>query len=76
MDINITDSDLTVSNLTDEKIGNIKDIKKPFVKGDESRGDKSGSGLGLAIAESSLEAAGHKLKIDKENDTFKAVIKW
>jgi len=65
-----------ITDLTDEKITDLKHIKDPFVKGTSERGSIEGTGLGLAIAESSLEACGHKLEISMEGDMFKAVIKF
>ena len=74
VDVTVTASELIISNKTDEKVKNVDDLKKPFVKGSGERGDKSGTGLGLAIAESSLEAAGQKLEIAMEGDLFKAKV--
>lgn len=71
--IDIDESKLTMVNKTDEKIDNIGDLKKPFVKGSGSRSEGVGTGLGLSIAESCLEACGHKLDVTVEGDEFKAV---
>ena len=67
---------LQMSNKTDEKIEDIKNITKPFVKGDSSRGSETGSGLGLSIVETSLEAAGHRFNVDKKGDVFTALVYW
>ena len=72
----IDDSGFAVTNLTDQKIEDASKLKEPFVKGEESRGRGNGSGLGLAIADNSLAAAGHKLEVFVEGDTFKAVVKF
>ena len=76
VDISIDAKELSITDLTDEKIADLKHIKDPFVKGASERGSVEGTGLGLAIAESSLEACGHKLEISMEGDMFKAVIKF
>ena len=67
---------LTMSNLTDQKIKDVNELKKPFVKGEKSRGSMTGNGLGLAIADNCLALAGHKLDLSFENETFKATITW
>lgn len=46
------------------------DLLKPFVKGDESRSNKSGSGIGLTIAKNILELHGYKLSLRKEENEF------
>ena len=53
----------------------MESLKKPFVKGDESRGSK-GAGLGLAIAESNLDILGYKLELSSESGVFQAKIKF
>lgn len=67
---------LTMSNLTDQKIKDVNELKKPFVKGEKSRGSMTGNGLGLAIADNCLASVGHKLDLSFENETFKATITW
>lgn len=76
VDIVIDDTGFTITNLTDQKIEDASKLKEPFVKGEESRGSENGSGLGLSIADNSLAAAGHKLDISVEGDTFKAIVRW
>ena len=76
LDISIDNKGFKMSNLTDQKIKNVNDLKKPFVKGEESRGTESGAGLGLSIVENCLASAGHSLDIGFENETFKAVVRW
>lgn len=76
VDIEITSFELKIKDQTKEVIENIKDIKKPFVKGSSSRGGENGTGLGLAIADSSLTALGHSLDVDLKDGIFTAVIKW
>ena len=76
LDIMIDSKGFKMMNLTDQKITNVKDLKKPFVKGDESRGTESGAGLGLSIAENCLLSAGHSLDIAFEDERFIATVRW
>lgn len=76
VDIVISKSGYTITNLTDQKIKDASKLKEPFVKGEESRGSENGSGLGLSIADNSLAAAGHKLDIKVEGDKFTASVRW
>ena len=76
LDIVIDSKGFKMTNLTDQKITNVKDLKKPFVKGDESRGTESGAGLGLSIAENCLLSAGHSLDIEFEDERFIATVRW
>lgn len=46
------------------------DLLKPFVKGSESRSNKSGSGVGLTIAKNIFELHGYKLSLKREEDKF------
>ena len=76
LDIAIDNKGFTMTNLTDQKIKNVNDLKKPFVKGEESRDAEGGAGLGLSIVENCLLSAGHNLDIEFEDETFKAVVRW
>lgn len=76
VDIEIDGKGFTMTNLTDQKIKNAKDLKKPFVKGEKSRDAEGGAGLGLSIVENCLLSAGHSLDIEFENETFKATVRW
>lgn len=76
VDIVIDSKGFTMTNLTDQKIKNVKDLKKPFVKGEESRDAEGGAGLGLSIVENCLLSAGHSLDIGFEDETFKADVRW
>ena len=76
VDIVIDSKGFTMTNLTDQKIRNVNDLKKPFVKGEESRDAEGGAGLGLSIVENCLLSAGHSLDIEFENETFKATVRW
>ncbi len=70
-----TDEVLTISNKTSMVYEDAEALKKPFVKGDSSRGSK-GSGLGLAIAENDLDILGYKLKLSCEDGIFKVQIRY
>ncbi len=76
VEVKIDKSKMAISNLTDVKIKDIKDLKKPFVKGEQSRGSESGTGLGLSIADNCLLSAGHRLELEFEGETFKAIVIW
>lgn len=75
-DIEIDSKGFKMTNLTDQKIANVNDLKKPFVKGDESRGTESGAGLGLSIAENCLLSAGHSLDIEFMDERFISTVRW
>lgn len=76
VEVRIDRERMTVTNLTDTKIKNVKDLKKPFVKGEQARGGESGTGLGLSIADNCLLTAGHSLELEFEDETFKAIVIW
>ncbi|MBD5096412.1 MAG: HAMP domain-containing histidine kinase [Lachnospiraceae bacterium] len=46
------------------------DLLKPFVKGSESRSNKSGSGVGLTIAKNIFELHGYKLSLKRAEGKF------
>lgn len=52
------------------------DLLKPFVKGDESRSNKSGSGIGLTIAKNIFELHGYTLKLAADDDTFTVTVRF
>ena len=72
--INCDKHSIEIINTVNEKIDDIKSIREPFVKGNDSRGN-NGSGLGLAIAENNLAMLKYKLELKTEDDKFYAVIK-
>lgn len=74
--ITIDKAGLKISNLTDQKIKDVRSLKKAFIKGEESRDSDSGTGLGLAIADNCLNTAGHKLDLEYQEDSFTAIIDW
>jgi hypothetical protein len=66
---------LIITNTVKEKI-NVKDLKKPFVRGEKSRSNLGGSGLGLSIAERTAALNGFKLNLSCTNTEFSAEIKY
>ena len=75
VDITVTPESLIIINKTDKTYDDVESLKKPFVKGDDSRGAK-GTGLGLAIAENNLNILGYKLELVSGDGTFKAIVKF
>jgi len=75
VDIVIGDKTLTITNKTDAKAENPEELRKPFVKGDRSRG-QSGSGLGLAIADSDLDILGYKMDLASSEGEFKVTVRF
>lgn len=75
VDITIDSKELTIANKTDEKYPDVESLKKPFVKGSDSRSDK-GTGLGLSIADNNLNILGYKLELVSEEGLFKAKVKY
>ena len=73
VDIKIDPKKLVIANKTDKTYDDVDSLKKPFVKGEDSRGAK-GTGLGLSIAENNLNILGYKLELVSEEGTFKAII--
>ena len=73
VDISIAPEALTITNKTDRAYDDVESLKKPFVKGDDSRGSK-GAGLGLAIADNNLSMLGYKLELSSDSDEFSAKV--
>lgn len=73
--ITIDDGGLLISNKTPEKYTDVDSLKKPFVKGSDSRSDK-GTGLGLSIADNNLNILGYRLDLESEDGLFKARVKF
>ena len=65
---------ITITNITEEKLEDIKNLKQAFSKGSLARGSK-GTGLGLAIADNNLAMLGFKLDIRSDGDKFIATVK-
>ena len=75
VDITIDPENLLIINKTDKTYDDVNSLKKPFVKGEDSRGAK-GTGLGLSIAENNLNILGYKLELVSESGVFKAIINF
>ena len=75
VDITIDPENLLIINKTDKTYDDVDSLKKPFVKGEDSRGGK-GTGLGLSIADNNLNILGYKLELISEEGTFKAIVKF
>ena len=75
VNIAITPEALTLINKTDRSYDDVDSLKKPFVKGDDSRGNK-GSGLGLAVADNNLAILGYKLELSSKPGEFIARIQF
>ena len=75
VDIAITPGVLTLTNKTDRTYDDVDSLKKPFVKGDDSRGNK-GTGLGLAVADNNLAILDYKLELSSESGEFRARVKF
>lgn len=52
----------------------VSELRKPFVRGQQERGEMQGSGLGLAIADRSLERLGYSLELIAGEEMFIAKI--
>ena len=75
VDITVDPEKLLIINKTDKTYDDADSLKKPFVKGEDSRGGK-GTGLGLSIADNNLNILGYKLELVSEKGTFKAIVKF
>lgn len=75
VDIALGPDTLTVTNKTDRIYDDVDALKKPFVKGEDSRGNK-GAGVGLAIADNNLAILGFKLELTSGLDEFCAKVKF
>lgn len=75
VDIAIDTDALTITNKTDMVYDDVDALKKPFVKGEDSRGNK-GAGVGLAIADNNLAMLGYKLELASKPDGFRATVKF
>lgn len=73
VNILISKNTIEIANVSDRKIDNVNELKKPFVKGSESRG-ASGTGLGLAIAENDLARLGYELRLKYVEPKFIATV--
>ncbi len=77
IEIDLSDKACEVSNVSAVEFDmDIKDLMKPFVKGDNSRTGKKGSGIGLTIAKNLCEQQGYALDVDCKDGTFIAKVTW
>lgn len=75
VDITVDPENILIINKTDKTYDDADSLKKPFVKGEDSRGGK-GTGLGLSIADNNLNILGYKLELISEKGIFKAIVKF
>ncbi|MBO4878258.1 MAG: HAMP domain-containing histidine kinase [Ruminococcus sp.] len=66
---------LVITNTVNEKT-DVKDLKKPFVRGERSRSNLGGSGLGLSIAERAAALNGFSLKLSCTDTEFRAEVRY
>ena len=74
IDVTCDAKNITVTNISADKLEDIKSLKQAFAKGNLARGSK-GTGLGLAIADNNLAMLGYELDIRSEGDKFIATVK-
>ena len=74
IDIACEGNTLTITNISAEKLEDVKSLKQAFAKGSLSRGSK-GTGLGLAIADNNLAMLKYKLDIKSDGEKFIATVK-
>lgn len=74
IDITCTSDLLTITNVSAEKLEDVKSLKQAFAKGSLSRGSK-GTGLGLAIADNNLAMLKYKLDVRSDGDKFITTVK-
>ena len=73
VEIRISEAEVSFRNRTSLEIENVEELKKPFVKGETSRGE-NGTGLGLAIAENNLSILGYKLQLALQDGWFESKV--
>ncbi len=71
----LSDKAYKVSNVSETEFDmDVKELVKPFVKGDNSRTGKKGSGIGLTIAENLCRQHGFELKLECRDGVFTAKV--
>lgn len=75
VNISIKEKGVCIGNTVDKRT-DVKDLKKPFVKSDTARSNKSGSGLGLAIAENIALMHGFRIILACSGNEFTAELKF
>ena len=77
LSIDITNAGITFKNQYDTEISvDIDSLTKPFVKGDNARGNVEGNGLGLSIAQNIADVLGMTLSISAKDKEFTASINY
>ena len=71
--VSVKHSKLQFKNRTSLSGISVDELKKPFVKGDSSRGE-GGTGLGLAIVDNNLKILGYRLGLELDEGWFTANI--
>lgn len=66
---------ISITNTVEKKIAT-KELKRPFVRGDEARSNVKGNGLGLSIAERAANINGYTLSLSCTDSEFKAELKF
>jgi len=64
-----------ITNQCSAEIGDVNELLKPFVTGNENRSNKGGSGLGLAIAKNIMDLHKFKMNVEFEDKKFHVKIK-
>ena len=73
VEIRISEAEVTFRNRTTMTDVDVENLKKPFVKGESSRGE-NGTGLGLAIVDNNLKMLGYKLLLALQDGWFEAKV--
>ncbi len=72
--IEINKKKIAVKNSVERKVST-KDLKMPFVRGDQARSNVEGHGLGLSLADNNAKLLGYTLSLFCSEKDFRAEIK-